>query len=124
MTIDLEAIKARLEGVTKGPWAVRQTVIHGKNYGGCWVEIENGSLIPMSGSGGSMSYTSRILETQCHDHNDANARFIAAARADIPALVAEVERLRDALTQIAGNPGYADDPWSIARAALKGPTND
>jgi hypothetical protein len=33
---------------------------------------------------------------------------------------AERDRLRDALVEIAGKPDYADDPWSIALAALKG----
>jgi hypothetical protein len=33
-----ERAKAALEGATKGPWKVCQTTIHGRKYGGCWVE--------------------------------------------------------------------------------------
>ena len=43
-----------------------------------------GSLIPVSGSGGARSYTTRLFDIQPHDHNDANARFIAAARQLVP----------------------------------------
>jgi hypothetical protein len=36
----------------------------------------------------------------------------------------EIKRLRAALREIAGGKHYADDPWSIARAALAGENTD
>ena len=41
-----------------------------------------------------------------------------------PDLLAEIERLREALREIAGGKHFADDPWSIARAALAGEKTD
>lgn len=83
-----EQIEALLDGTTPGPWKVCETTIHGRKYGGCWVEgpdVDDGDgrphglLIPISGSGGSMSYTTRVVDSQDHDHNDANAHLIASA---------------------------------------------
>lgn len=65
---------------TPTPWAVRETVMHGTRYGGLWIEPEDAEyLVPLSGTGGAKSYTSRIVDIQDHDHNDANARFIVRA---------------------------------------------
>jgi hypothetical protein len=57
---------------------------------------------------------------------DADADFIASARSDLPRLIAEVRRLREALEKIAaGNPGTGDHwLWGsemsrLARAALE-----
>lgn len=72
----------------------------------------------------------------CHDlfTSDADAIFIAHAREDVPALVAEVRRLREALSEISeifntpsrpdwwyrkDAPAVADPPWELARRALK-----
>jgi hypothetical protein len=93
-----ESLQRLLDGVTPGPWRACETTIHGRKYGGLWIEgpeiddgdgMPRGMGIPISGSGGSMSYTTRLVDRQSHDHNDANARFIAAARDLVPALLAE-----------------------------------
>lgn len=70
---------------TPGPWIVRQSELHGERYGGLWVEaIDLGDdrgerLLPITGSGGAKSYTTRLVDIQIHDDNDANAHLIAAA---------------------------------------------
>ncbi len=94
-----ENVAQMLEGVTPGPWKCCETTIHGHKYGGCWVEgpdvddgdgMLHGLLIPISGSGGAKSFTTRLVDIQDHDHNDANARFIAWAREAVPALAARL----------------------------------
>lgn len=94
----IEAIEKAMEGVTPGPWQVHQTVIHGKAYGGHWVEVANeDQLIQISGSGGARSYTQRVFDTQGHDDNEANARYIAACSPDRMGVVLALARQAEAL---------------------------
>jgi hypothetical protein len=79
MTIDLDAIKARLEGVTEGPWEI-----------GKWGNRDQSKDWDHYVDGPEMGYDSDFRFF-------VDARFIAAARTDIPALVAEVEKMREAL---------------------------
>lgn len=75
----IAAIEKAMEGVTPGTWGAHQTVIHGRAYGGHWVEVaDEDQLIQISGSGGARSYTQRVFDTQGHDDNEANARYVAA----------------------------------------------
>lgn len=92
---DLDAIEARANAASAGPW--RSTwpdptpAPHDPND----VVVE--SLAP------GLSYVGRmVVGTLYHDGDhavcsEANAAFIAHARQDVPALVAEVRRLRAAL---------------------------
>ena len=98
---DLEKLLAE---ATPGPWRICEATIHGRKYGGCWVEgpeVDDGDggtsgmLIPMSGSGGSTSYTTRVVDVQGHDYNDANARLIALAPSLAAALLVAEKALRD-----------------------------
>ena len=66
MSLDLEAIKARAEAATSGPW----------EYQGIGEIVARGIL----------------LTTDLAD--DADAEFIAHARTDVPLLASEIERLR------------------------------
>ena len=79
MSLDLEAIKARAKAATHAPakqvWISSGPIV-GYYYEGCWFGIAAAE----SWEGG--------------DTDDAVASFIAHARTDVPALVAEVERLR------------------------------
>jgi hypothetical protein len=118
---ELAAIKARTEAATRGPWrtgyaSTNCKVDHGKGFGG-----HNGKdcrytfSFWMDGEYGERSI-SRALDHRPGDevppdslvcgmwgYEDGGVRlpvdadFIAAARDDVPALVAEVERLRQAL---------------------------
>jgi len=67
--IDLEAIKARCEAATPGPWEIK----------------DRGHFAYMSGPR-HVGVGGRWLP--------ADAAFISHAREDVPALIAEVERLR------------------------------
>jgi hypothetical protein len=82
---DLRTIEARAEAATPGPW--RQGDIAAGDLpvaGGCFsVEIYGATDDPYA------------VLAECE--HEADASFIAAARTDIPALVAEVRRLREAL---------------------------
>lgn len=86
MELDLDAIEARANAATEGPWWRREghAEIDGQNY----AEV----LIPGRVECGSYCYggTSTIEG----DRLDADLAFIAHARADVPDLVAEVRRLR------------------------------
>lgn len=99
MTTDTETLTKLLAEATPGPWVTSETTIHGVKYGGAWVQgadqpdddgLMKPPLICISGSGGSRSFTTRIVERQDHDDNDANARLIALA----PTLAAELIEAR------------------------------
>jgi len=47
-------------------------------------------------------------------------RFLKISRDEGGEALARAERLEAALLEIAGGAHFADDPWGIARAALKG----
>ncbi|MGN7387780.1 hypothetical protein [Sporosarcina sp. SAFN-015] len=72
-TQDLEAIRKRAEAATVGPWKYND---------------QHGYLAPVTPQREICAITNEI--TRYYD-----AEFIAHAREDIPALLAEVERLRD-----------------------------
>lgn len=86
MTLNLDAIKARAEAATKGPWA----------SGRDWGTITSG---PDSVAHGWHETTcpecDGTVYTQGHvSISVEDLEFITASRTDVPALVAEVERLR------------------------------
>lgn len=82
MTLDLDAIKTRAEAATKGPWA----------YDGSYVE----TVAPFD-----LHRFDAMSETVARiDLLDEDGEFIAAARTDIPALIAEVERLRGIVDRV------------------------
>jgi hypothetical protein len=78
--LDLDAIEARSAAATDGPW---------------WTD----------GVGASRVYASGLDDwiTVAGDLETPDAEFIAHARTDMPALVAEVWRLRGAIQQLADN---------------------
>ncbi len=86
MSIDLEAIKARCKAATKGPWKYtyskedneHNVILHGDDYN---------------------DDTVLLFYEGCQTGN-ADAEFIAHAREDVPALVAEVERLTVGIKEI------------------------
>jgi len=91
---ELDAIRARCEAASKGPW----------NYIDSWKG--DGSI---SHQGNAIAYLTydddwRDMEHRCENNNEpdgclcdyalADGDFIAHARTDIPALLAEVEKLQ------------------------------
>ncbi|WDZ87220.1 hypothetical protein [Micromonospora cathayae] len=100
-SLDLDAIRYRLNEATPGPWGV-----------GNGTHIVRG--LEVTGRG-SFTCIQSVAEVDDDDRCDwghdeavetdpeADARFIAAARQDIPALLAEVDRLRAELEQISSD---------------------
>ncbi len=89
--LDLDAIEARAAAADPGPW--RSTWPDASDPNSLDEPVVE-SLAP------GLSYAERmVVGTMWHDGShavcsEANAAFIAAARTDVPALVAEVRRLR------------------------------
>jgi hypothetical protein len=71
--LDLNAIRKRAEVATEGPWQCANTT------DGPWI-LDDGDM---------------IITGTCE--RDADGEFIAHARQDVPALIAEVERLKEAI---------------------------
>ncbi len=87
--LNLEPIKARAEAASPGPWFWNSYdgIFRGKGEESepvAWIDhLRNDDKLH-----GDDIYGPR------RDEAHANARFVEAAREDIPALIAEVERLR------------------------------
>ncbi|MBW3113550.1 hypothetical protein KYJ26_16975 [Bacillus sp. MCCB 382] len=94
--LDLNAIRKRAEAVTEGPWKVFPYQMSGTYE----VTVDN-------------------LEVSIASEIDyqADAEFIASARTDVVELIAEVERLRQALWEITVYP--SEDALEIAEEALE-----
>lgn len=86
--LELDAIEARANAATPGPWTTERPT---KTYEGfrCGVTI-------------AATYGRQCIyaDPPGGQAPAADQRFIAAARADVPALVAEVRRLRDKLARL------------------------
>ena len=82
---DLDAIRARCDAATPGPWRLKGLEIHGDSKPG-----RCGLLIYDEGG---------------HDKKDA--RFIAHARTDIPALLAYIDELEARTTYTVGETEWA-----------------
>ena len=101
MTLDLDPIKQRAEAATEGPWGARELPQ--------MVRGANATLHSAHGTGEvwSVEFSPEIGSTV----SISDAEFIAAARTDIPALLDEVERLRDLHKAVS-----KDLVWNIGRA--------
>jgi hypothetical protein len=92
MSLDLDAVKAAIDATTPGPWEAR-TEIDGWRAGRDTVVWAHDKRVLTVGQ-----------TRPHHDHEaEANAAFTAAARTLVPSLLAEVERLREALERRARN---------------------
>jgi hypothetical protein len=90
---ELQAIKARAEAATPGPWKVET----GSYTGWDWLIGSSG----FDGKNYSVHLTTdSIHASQLYGDASTDAAFIAAAREAVPELVAEIERLRAALEEI------------------------
>jgi hypothetical protein len=107
-----QRLREAMDGVTPGPWVAKQTVINGNEYGGWWLEgmdldpedaTRPERLILISGSGGARSYTTRIIDRQIHDDNEANMKWFALCSPDnIGALLDTLASLRSKLEEAEG----------------------
>lgn len=115
LTPEREAqIRQREAEATPGPWTVGETrYIYDENESGesrLWIEPAAGTCPCVKA--GSEVVASEILDEDRHGRPLTNAAFIAHARADVPAMLAEldaVRRERDALREAAADAcGYLD----------------
>ena len=84
--LDIDAIEARVNAATKGPWHHRAPKDHPHE----WVASE----VPAHNDPRYLPYPIDILSDENYDTKSADCAFIAAARDDVPTLIAEVRRLR------------------------------
>lgn len=91
--LDLEPIKARAAAATKAPW--REGTFN------VWMDEILCCIAK------TYRRLSSEIANDSHEQQQADAKFIAHARQDIPALIAEIERLRLALVPPVG-PGPQD----------------
>lgn len=91
MTINLDAIKARAEAATEGPWRLD---------GPWWIDDPSDPDCPAALAMVTGPGRVGIMVPERTDANDADAEFIAHARTDVPALVAEVERLQAVVARV------------------------
>ena len=89
--LDLDAIEARANAATAGPWHPHTTYPHTVWQGDMYGEDPG------------------MISTTLAQEIVADAKFIAAARTDVPALVAEVRRLRAVLANHDPMPGFPCD---------------
>jgi len=91
---ELAAIKARAEAATPGPWECRNAA--GTRHDGIVTRIHRVRQRHTSGPTGPSAL---LVESDNHalgcDQEDANTEFIAHAREDIPALLAELLAWRE-----------------------------
>ena len=93
MSLDLDPIKARATAATGGPWGVEDARVFGDDG--------RTQVCTLSGTRAWLP----------------DAEFIAHARQDIPALLAEVERIRGRIEAlhprevIAAHEGYEEEAW-------------
>jgi hypothetical protein len=78
--LDLAPIQARADAATPGPW---------------WNDGHEIAIYQGEPGGPGDVWIGETCTTRLPDWGNANAAFIAAARQDVPALLAEVTRLRE-----------------------------
>jgi hypothetical protein len=88
--LDLDAIKARVEAATPGPWEVVD-YNRGNRERDTWLGVIRGAFEVI---GGAVQIGRIKYSALTHRENVANAKFIAHSREDVDELVKEVERLR------------------------------
>lgn len=94
--LDLDAIEARAEGAAPGPWMVIDPN-EGTGVPPGW-QVVNDAFLNPPGDDEDHAW----VAVELHTGDQADAEFIAHAREDIPALAAEVRRLRGLVSPSAG----------------------
>jgi hypothetical protein len=88
--LDLDAMQARADAADAGPWTMEPSSLY--------VQNADGEVVA------SFDWLAQTPEEWAQ--LEANARFAAAARTDVPALAAEVKQLRAAVTRVRELPVY------------------
>lgn len=120
---ELNAIRERADKATAGPWAWAQTA--DKGYGasvgaGVFADFDQECREPLSGdlSEHDGFYVDQHIADLGHQAAQHDAAFIAHARTDVPALLAEVDRLDNELDRATGDVMIIAHERDMARAAL------
>jgi hypothetical protein len=92
MPADLDAIQARADAATEGPWAWEATGEKDNSWAVGLIQDDDGEPIEGENEPGE----NIVIEGICEgiDAHIPDAEFIAHARADVPALVAELHAAR------------------------------
>lgn len=127
--MNLDEAECRAKVATPGPWRLGTYNV--------WADVRIVARTDTAAPGSRREFV--------RDEDDANADFIAHARTDVPALIAEVRRLREALAVYAErkhwdqwtpedseavitwepeNAEISGQPWLIAQKALKGENDE
>lgn len=106
--LDLEAIKSRVSKAPPGPWTRQDEIIYSRTPLGVLAVRRERIDAPVA----------RFVATVGYNRQDT-AEFIAEARTDVPALVAEVERLQTDLQKTIAAWAVAADENEIRGAALE-----
>lgn len=118
-----QAIRARLVAATKGPWAAWTDQDGTPHMGGMLMVGVEAGVIP---DGETWVEGADVNNPVAHTYTPEDREFIAHAREDIPALLAEIDRLRGKLAD-AWNEGYkagANDNagvWNFDRGETPNP---
>lgn len=96
MTLDLEAIKARVEKATPGPWRGDSYCMYIHDAGGQMVADGDVAVDGPPSAFACLRGDGAVTAGQMTaEQQEANYHLMVHCRTDIPALVAEVERLRE-----------------------------
>ena len=98
MTLDIEAIEARANAATPGPW-----MVHRREIMSAGPTQRTRITLRAIGPRSAVPHGMVIVPGPCEETlsmNDDDADFIAHARVDIPALIARVRELEGALAEI------------------------
>ena len=98
--LDLNAIEARAEAATPGPWTARLSDMWEINAGSDLVSVVESCWLPDDCEAGQHGGIPDVDD----------ARFIAHARTDVPALVAELRAAREVVEATAAYLGDEDFP--------------
>lgn len=125
--LDLDAIEARANAATEGPWEcldLSDADFDSKNERGWWwvwragIQHYAGVLNTRDRDEAGVIGEASITDSDDGDQERADAEFIAHARTDVPALVAEVRAERAKLEKVFQyclDSAYADiNPYEIA----------
>lgn len=109
--LDLAALRGLCEQATPGPWREGS--------------VEKEAVFCEHGCSFGPGIERNLLRLNKHFPHEADAAFIAAARTALPALLDEVERLRELAHEMVG---YVDeffrDKWGLTHEAVDGIEDD
>jgi hypothetical protein len=106
-TLDLDEVEARANAATEGPW---RALTSGRRGGDHWHVTDSDQSIALI----------HASDGEDEDMREPDAEFIAHARTDVPALVAEVRRLRAKVVAVEQAGTVVIEAIEAERTALRG----